>query len=38
MISIDQNKCIGCGLCMKDCFFGVLEMKDGSEREITGYY
>ena len=28
MVSIDQNKCIGCGLCVKDCLFGVLSIKD----------
>lgn len=29
MVSIDQEKCIGCGLCVKDCFFGVLQITDG---------
>ncbi len=29
MISIDQNKCIGCGLCIKDCFFQAIELKEG---------
>ena len=29
MVSIDQNKCIGCGLCVKDCLFGNLSLKDG---------
>ena len=28
MVSIDQNKCIGCGMCVKDCFFGVLSLQD----------
>ena len=35
MVSIDQNKCIGCGLCLKDCFFGVLQLKEG-KAEVTG--
>lgn len=29
MVSIDPKKCIGCGLCVKDCFFGVLSLKEG---------
>ncbi len=29
MVSIDLEKCIGCGLCVKDCFFGVLSLRDG---------
>ena len=28
MISIDQEKCIGCGLCVADCFPNDLIMKD----------
>lgn len=28
MVSIDQNKCIGCGMCVKDCFFQVLHLQD----------
>ena len=35
MVSIDQNKCIGCGMCVKDCFFGVLIVKDG-KAEVSG--
>ena len=35
MISIDQNKCIGCGMCVKDCFFGVLSIKD-NKAEVSG--
>lgn len=26
MITIDENKCIGCGLCVKDCFTQDIEM------------
>ena len=29
MVSIDQNKCIGCGMCVKDCFYGVISLQDG---------
>ncbi|WP_458407953.1 nitroreductase family protein [Anaerotignum sp.] len=35
MVSIDQNKCIGCGMCVKDCFFGVLSVKDG-KAQVSG--
>ncbi len=35
MVSINQEKCIGCGMCMKDCFFQVIEMKDG-KAEVNG--
>lgn len=28
-IQIDRNKCIGCGLCVKDCVSGILGLKDG---------
>lgn len=29
MVSIDKNKCIGCGMCVKDCFYGVIGLQDG---------
>lgn len=29
MISIDQNKCIGCGRCVKECFPGNIGMAEG---------
>lgn len=29
MVSISAKKCIGCGLCVKDCFYQVLSIKDG---------
>lgn len=28
MITINENKCIGCGLCVKDCFTKDIEMTD----------
>lgn len=28
MIAINENKCIGCGLCVKDCFTKDIEMTD----------
>lgn len=27
---LDKDKCISCGLCVRDCHFGVLKMKDGN--------
>lgn len=29
MINIDKEKCIGCGLCIKDCPTGTIGMEDG---------
>lgn len=29
MVSISSKKCIGCGLCVKDCFFQVLHIENG---------
>ncbi len=29
MVSIDSQKCIGCGACVKDCFFQVLHLENG---------
>ena len=29
MLHLDKEKCIGCGLCIKDCWFGALSMQDG---------
>ena len=26
---IDQQKCIGCGMCTKDCLRGCLEVQNG---------
>ncbi len=30
MIEIDISRCVGCGLCVGDCFPGVLELKERS--------
>lgn len=27
---LDKDKCISCGLCVRDCHFGVLRMEDGN--------
>lgn len=35
MVSIDREKCIGCGLCVKDCFFGVLGLQE-KKAEVSG--
>lgn len=32
MIIIDSNKCIGCGLCVRDCFPGALTMEERNPR------
>lgn len=29
MISIDEDRCTGCGMCVTDCVSGVLSIKDG---------
>ena len=29
MLRIDQNTCIGCGICEENCPFGSIEMVDG---------
>jgi nitroreductase/Pyruvate/2-oxoacid:ferredoxin oxidoreductase delta subunit len=29
MIKIDNEKCIGCGMCVRDCFPGCIDMVDG---------
>ena len=29
IIEVDEEKCKGCGLCMKKCQFGALSLKDG---------
>lgn len=29
MMIVDKNKCIGCGLCVKDCFLNDIELVNG---------
>lgn len=29
IVEIDQNQCVGCGLCMKDCVSGVIQLERG---------
>ncbi len=29
VISIDQNKCVGCGLCATACMQGAIVIRDG---------
>lgn len=28
--SVDKDKCVSCGLCVKDCLFSILELENGS--------
>ncbi|MBR2850791.1 MAG: 4Fe-4S binding protein [Anaerotignum sp.] len=35
MVSIDKNKCIGCGMCVKDCFYSVISIQDG-KAQVSG--
>ncbi len=32
MVNIDRDKCIGCGICVKDCVFGEIEMDNGKAK------
>ena len=38
MVSIDRRKCIGCGLCVKDCFFQVLHIEEGKASVSGGCF
>lgn len=29
MLYLDKEKCIGCGLCVKDCWFGAINIQNG---------
>lgn len=35
MVSIDQNKCIGCGQCVRDCFFQALRPENGKVTVVS---
>lgn len=35
MIVIDSAKCVGCGSCVKDCFPGVIELKEGKAVTVS---
>ena len=35
MVSIDKNKCIGCGMCVKDCFYSVISVQEG-KAQVSG--
>jgi nitroreductase/NAD-dependent dihydropyrimidine dehydrogenase PreA subunit len=32
MMNVDKDKCIGCGLCVKDCFVRDIELTDGKAK------
>lgn len=38
IISINQDKCNGCGLCMEACHEGAIEIKDGKAKLIKDSY
>lgn len=38
IISIDENKCVGCGLCTKACHQGALKIIDGKAKLISESY
>ncbi len=38
IISIDENKCNGCGLCIPDCPEGALQLIDGKARLISDLF
>ena len=35
IIEIDEDKCIGCGLCVQDCIAGNLKVENG-KAEVLG--
>lgn len=38
MVSIDEEKCNGCGLCVKACHEGALQMIDGKAKLVSDSY
>lgn len=38
IIQIDENKCDGCGRCVRTCAGGAIEIKDGKARLIADNY
>lgn len=37
IVSIDEEKCTGCGACIPDCPEGALQVIDGKARVIGDY-
>ena len=38
IISIDENKCNGCGLCINACHEGAIELVSGKAKLISDEY
>lgn len=38
IIQIDEEKCVGCGLCTRNCAEGALQVIDGKARLISDSY
>jgi ferredoxin len=38
IISIDEKKCNGCGLCVTACHEGAIELVDGKARLVSDEY
>ena len=37
-VVVDKNKCIGCGMCQKDCVSSDIEMKENTQKEKYNEY
>ena len=38
VVKIDENRCTGCGVCVKGCHGGALQIIDGKARIINDDY
>ena len=37
MVRIDEEKCIGCGICVESCPFGALKAEHGTVCRYSNY-